>query len=102
MINSKIVKASGTIWSYLKIKNVLQKSNVIFIMGGSSILPVDKAAQLYKKSWAKYIVFCSVGGTFTNHKWKDGEAKAYHKRLIKLGVPRKSILWEGLATNTLD
>lgn len=71
-------------------------------MGGSSILPVDKAAQLYKKSWAKYIAFCSVGGTFTNHKWKDGEAKAYHKRLIKLGVPRKSILWEGLTTNTLD
>ena len=90
------------IWDFLKIKDAAQKADAIFILGGSSLIPVVKAAELYKKGFSKKIVFISKGGTFTNPKWKDGEAKTYFRKLLSLGIPKKDILWVGLTSNTLD
>lgn len=101
-VNAKVKSAAKKIWDFLKIKDAAQKADAIFILGGSSLLPVTKAAELYKKGFSKKIVFISTGGTFTNPKWKAGEAITYLRKLLSLGIPKKDILWAELTSNTLD
>ena len=101
-VNAKVKNAAKKIWNFLKIKDAAQKADAIFVLGGSSLLPVAKAAELYKKGFSKKIVFISTGGTFTNPKWKSGEAKTYFRKLLMLGIPKKDILWAELTSNTLD
>ena len=101
-VNAKVKNAAKKIWNFLKIKDAAQKADAIFVLGGSSLLPVAKAAELYKEGFSKKIVFISTGGTFTNPKWKSGEAKTYFRKLLMLGIPKKDILWAELTSNTLD
>ena len=101
-VNAKVKSAAIKIWDFLKIKDAAHKADAIFILGSSSLLPVTKAAELYKKGFSKKIVFISTGGTFTNPKWKAGEAKTYLRKLLSLGIPKKDILWAELTSNTLD
>jgi len=87
---------------FLCLKDQLKKSEAIFILGGSSLNPVKKAAQLYQNKISDKIFFTSYGGTFTNQDWKEGEAKMYYKTLRTLGVADKNIFWEEATANTLD
>lgn len=101
-VNAKVKSAAKKIWDFLKIVEAEQNADAIFILGGSSLLPVKKAAEIYKEGYSKKIAFISTGGTFTNPRWKDGEARTYFRTLLSLGIPRKDILWGELTSNTID
>ena len=95
-------QAAKILLDFLCLKDQVKKADAIFILGGSSLSPVKKAAELFKKGFSDKIFFISYGGTFTNPDWKEGEAKMYYKTLRALGIPDKNIFWEEATDNTLD
>jgi len=95
-------KAAKILLDFLCLKDQVKKADAIFVLGGSSLFPVKKAAVLFKKGFSDKIFFISYGGTFTNPDWKEGEAKMYYKTLRALGIPDKNILLEEATDNTLD
>ena len=94
---------AARILDFLKAEDPPEQADVIFILGGSSVAPVVRAAQLYKDGYAPNIAFVSIGGRFGgDHVWGVPEHIKYKDVLNDLGVPDKSILSAGLTTNTLD
>ncbi len=51
-------------WDFLSMEDKVEHADVIWIMGGSSLLPVTRASELYKQGFAPKIAFISKGGTF--------------------------------------
>lgn len=101
--NEQLEKAVETFFGYLNLKDKPEKADVIFIVGGSSIKPTEKAAQLYKDGYAKKIAFTALGGTYGGDKiWGMPEYEMYKKTLINLGIKEDAIVTRGLATNTLN
>lgn len=94
---------AARILDFLKVEDPPEQADVIFILGGSSVAPVVRAAQLYKDGYAPNIAFVSIGGRFGgDHVWGVPEHIKYKDVLNDLGVPDKSILCDGLSTNTLE
>lgn len=88
---------------FLRLEDQPEKSDVIFILGGSSLAPVRYAAKLYHKGFAPYIAFISIGGYFGGDKvWGVPEHIKYRQVLNNLGIPDTSIFSAGLSTNTLE
>jgi len=102
-MDKKTKNALEVVFDYLKISDKPQKADVIFICGGSSYLPVVKAAELYKKGFAKKIVTISKWGTFSLPETKDkGEAYCFAQKLKKLGIPESDIFAKSIIRNTLE
>lgn len=97
-------KAIKIIFDYLAVKDELRKSDAIFLVGGSSLLPCKKVAELYKKGYAKYIFSTTKGGVFSNKDYENagGEGLFFKKELIRLGIPESAIFIKNEAMNTLD
>ena len=94
-------QAAQTFFNYLNITDQPEEADVIFIVGGSSIKPTEKAAQLYKAGYAKKIAFVAIGGTFGGDKvWGMSEYEMYKKTLMELGIEEDAIMYSGLGTNT--
>jgi len=76
------------------------KSDVILIPGASQSQLMEKAAELYNRGFAKYIL--PSGGA--NYKLPNYESEwDYLKTIgIQLGVPEKAILKEDKAQNTFE
>lgn len=88
---------------FLRLEDRPEKADVIFILGGSTLSPVVRAAELYHSGYAPKIAFISIGGRFGgNHVWGIPEYIKYHETLLGLGIPEKSIISEGLSSNTLE
>jgi len=96
----ELEKAIRTFFDYLRVEDKLEKSDAIFILGGSTIAPAEKAAELYKQGYAKYIVALAKRGTFSNPEWQVDEHQKYREVLEGLGVPSEAILTESIGTNT--
>ena len=89
-------------WDLLNVKDAPEKSDVIFILGGSSLAPVQRAYELYKQGYAPKIAFISTGGNFGGEKiWGIPENQKYREVLLELGVQPGDIITQGLTTNTL-
>lgn len=98
----KIQEQAKIIWDYLNIVDVPQKADVIFVLGGSTINPIKKAAKLFKADFASKIAFISIGGTFGSKYWKMSESAKYHQELLNLGIKENCILYDELSRNTLE
>ena len=48
---------SRLVWDFLGIQDQVRNADVIYILGSSSLAPVEKAAQLYAQGWAPRIAF---------------------------------------------
>jgi uncharacterized SAM-binding protein YcdF (DUF218 family) len=95
-------EAKKTVLNYLDLKDTPRKADVIFVLGGSSLEPVRKAAELYKGGFAPKVAFISTGGTYGGEKvFGMKEHEKYWDVLIEAGVAPKDIITEGLTTNTL-
>ncbi|PIR83432.1 hypothetical protein COU19_00525 [Candidatus Kaiserbacteria bacterium CG10_big_fil_rev_8_21_14_0_10_56_12] len=95
-------EAIETFFDYLNLREEPAQSDVIFILGGASELPAKKAAELYKRGYAKKIGFISTGGKFGGEKiWGVPENKKYRELLEAEGVPEQDIITQGLTSNTL-
>jgi len=49
---SQVRQAAEKVFNYLNIKDEPKAADVIFILGGSSLEPINRAAQLYKEGFA--------------------------------------------------
>ncbi|HEX8924087.1 MAG TPA: YdcF family protein [Patescibacteria group bacterium] len=99
----EITAAMLSCYEFLKLEDVLERADVIFILGGSTVGPARKAAELYKSGYANKIAFISTGGNFGGHKiWGMTEDKKYKEELERLGIPSEAIISKGLTTNTKD
>ena len=80
----------------------LRKADVIFILGGSSLAPVNRAGELCLQGYAPKIAFISTGGRFGGERiWGMPENEKYKEVLLGMGVLADAILTKGLTTNTL-
>ena len=96
-------RAISSFYEYLNVSDKPDNADVIFILGGSSLKPVEKAAELYKEGFASKVAFISTGGKFGGEKiWHKPENEKYKEELIKLGVPEENIIEQGLSSNTLE
>lgn len=93
--HNEVSQAAETVFGYLKVENQPQKAEVIFILGGSSLEPVKRAAQLYYEGFAPKIAFVSQGGKFGGETiWGMSEVEKYKQILFELGIPESDILCE--------
>ena len=78
----------------------IEKSDVILIPGASQLQLIERAAELYNKGFAQYIL--PSGGS--NHKITHYKTEwEYLKTLgIQLGIPKEAILKEDKAQNTFE
>jgi len=94
--------AVETFSEYLNLKEEPEHADAIFILGGSSLAPVERAIELYKAGYAPKIAFISVGGKFGGEKvWGMPENVKYKEILVAAGIPEEAIITEGLTSNTL-
>ncbi|PIQ70499.1 hypothetical protein COV89_00025 [Candidatus Shapirobacteria bacterium CG11_big_fil_rev_8_21_14_0_20_40_12] len=92
---SQVRQAAEKVFNYLNIKDEPKAADVIFILGGSSLEPINRAAQLYKEGFAPKIAFVSQGGKFGGEAvWGMTEVEKYKQVLLELGVSESDIVCE--------
>ncbi len=92
------------LFDYLKIVDNPEIADAIFVLGGSTLEPVEKAYDLYTKGYAPVISFIGTKGTFGEN--ADSVSLEHHEEyrqtLLKKGnVPESVLLSQGIASNTL-
>lgn len=85
---------------FIFVESNLEKSDVIFIPGGSNPQLMERAVDLYNKGFAKYIL--PSGGYNNNIPNYESEWEYLREIGIQLGVPENAILKEDKARNTLE
>ncbi len=101
-VTERVREASLVLENYLNIRQEPERADAIFILGGSSTAPIEKAVELYRSGFAPKIAFISIGGRFGGEKvWGMPEHEKYKKVLLEKGIPDKDILSEGKTGNTL-
>jgi uncharacterized SAM-binding protein YcdF (DUF218 family) len=94
---NEIDNLAKIIWNYMVLNQTLKKADVILALGSNDIRVADRAAELYKKGYAPYII-CSGGIAHTNDinatGWDKSEAVVYKNHLLELGVPEEKIILE--------
>lgn len=64
-----------------------EKSDVIIILGGDNGLRVRKGAELYNAGYASHVILTGIDERF----YRPGRPNWRERRMIALGVPKKSI-----------
>lgn len=94
--------AATKVYDFLNVNDKPEKANVIFILGNSTLTPVEKAAELYHAGYAPKIAFISTGGNFGGQvAFGMPKNQKYKEVLLEKGIPEKAIISDGLTTNTL-
>jgi len=100
--SEQLKQAAQIFFDYLKIEDQPEEADVIFILGGSTLGPTKRAAELYKAGFAGKIAFIAVGGKFSGAQiWGMPEYEMYEKTLKELGIEKDAIMSGALGTNTL-
>lgn len=88
------------ITDFIFVENILFQCDVILVPGGSHKQLAEKAAELYQKGLAKYILFS--GQKNLNITEDISEAEWLKAIAVNLGVPAEQILCENKATHTFE
>ena len=86
------------VWDYMHLDHIIEKADLIFVLGSNDVRVADRAAELYNSGFAPLVV-CS-GGNGKESIFPNAEAEIFSERMVELGVPRRNILLEDKATNT--
>ncbi|MBI2056319.1 MAG: YdcF family protein [Candidatus Sungbacteria bacterium] len=78
----------------------LEQADCILALGSNDVRVAERAAELFLKNWALFIIFSGGRGWLTPEEWKDAEADMFKKRALEMGVPEDKILVENKSTNT--
>lgn len=97
-----ILESTKTILNWLAINDVLEKSDLIFVFGGSTLNQIEKAKELFNQGYSDKILVTGNTGTFNNPDWHKPVAEIYADFLIKNGVPSENILIQNTSMNTLE
>lgn len=100
--SGELEQAAKTFFEYLRVEDKPEKVDAIFVLGGSTTTPAERAAELYKQGYAKYVVAIAMRGTFSNKDWDMDENEKYREVLEELGIPGDAILTSSVSTNTLE
>lgn len=100
MDNQSTDELAKILWEYNNLKQSLQKSDVILVLGSNDIRVAQRGAELFLQGYAPLIIFSGGFGVLTNHLYDKPEAEIFADEAMKLGVPKKKILIENKSTNT--
>jgi len=95
IINKEKIKE---ITKYLFLEAPPRKSDVLLVFGTRHINPIHKTVELYKRGYAKYILFSGGKSKQTG----KNEARTMAKEAIKMGISKDIIMIEDKAENTLE
>ncbi len=100
-----IAESAKLLYKYHQLNQLLEKADIILVLGSHDIRVAEYAADLFKKGLAP-IVVVSGGmahiGDLLDTGWKRTEAEEFADVMIKAGVPDDSIILEKEARNTGD
>ena len=91
-------KPYDCITDFIFVENDILQADIIFMPGGSHPQQMEKAAELYHRGLAPYIL--PSGGY--NSKINETEWNYLRRIGLELGVPEEAILKEDQAKNTFD
>lgn len=94
----KVDKYAKIIWDYMLMNQILEKSDLIFVLGSNDLRVADRAAEIYNQGLAPFVV-CS-GGNGKDSDFIETEAKLFSELMIEKGVPRDRIFLEPNSSNT--
>ncbi|MFA6304544.1 MAG: YdcF family protein [Patescibacteria group bacterium] len=100
MITEQVKQLGKKVCEYLKMNNILEKSDCILVLGSYDERVAIRASELYLQGLAPLLVFSGGFGKFAKDNWGEAEADHFAKIAIKMGVPKKNILIENQSTNT--
>lgn len=91
-------KGYESISDFIFMEDPLEKADVILIPGGSQIALIEKAVELHKRGYAKYIL---PSGSY-NKKIDQTECAFLVEEGVKLGLTEDVFIREDKATHTFD
>jgi len=94
------LKLAEIIWEYMLMHSILEKSELILVLGNNDIRVAQHAAKLWLDGYANYILFSGDLGNLTEGKWTRPEYEVFREVALSMGVPYERILVEKCATNT--
>jgi uncharacterized SAM-binding protein YcdF (DUF218 family) len=100
MIDNEILLLAKKLWDYHHMNHVLEKADVILVLGSHDLRVAERGAELWLQGWAPLLVFSGGLGNLTQHIWKETEADQFARIAMDLGVPAEAILVENRSTNT--
>ena len=100
MITKEVTQLAKKLCEYLKLNQVLEKSDCILVLGTYDERLAVRGAELHLQSYAPLIVFSGGFGQFAKDNWGEAEADHFKKIALAMGVPEKDILIENKSTNT--
>ena len=96
----KMIHHVDFITDFIFVENILSPCDIILVLGGSHRQLAQKAAELYQKGLAKYILFS--GQKNPNIAEDISEAEWLKAIAVNLGVPAGQILCENKAAHTFE
>lgn len=88
------------VWDSLYDEDALEKGDLIIAFGCADKAVGERAAQLWLKGFAPYVLFSGGLGKGTKGRLCASEAEGYRDIAIRMGVPESHILLETCSTNT--
>lgn len=90
------------VWNYMLLNDFPKRSDGIVCLGSHDTRVAERAAELFLKGMASYVVFSGGLGRLTNGIFKEAEAEIFARTAITLGVPKDKVFIEKESTNTGD
>lgn len=100
LITWEYLQLAEIIWEYMLMRNTMEKSELILVLGNNDIRVAQHAAQLWLDGYAQYIMFSGDLGNLTEGTWTSPEYAVFRDVALKMGVPSNRILVEKCAKNT--
>lgn len=100
--DQEIKNLTTIVMNWLVVSDPLEKSDLIFVFGGSTFNQIEKAKELFDQGYSDKILVTGNTGTFNNPDWHKPVAEIYADFLIKNGIPSKNILIQNNSMNTLE
>jgi len=100
MTTAELDTAAKIIWDYHHMHHKLQKAEAIFVLCSMDTSVANRAAELYKNGYGKYVVVSGGVGKLTLDLFTKPEAEVFEDILLDCGVPKDKIILESKSTNT--
>ncbi|WFB08363.1 YdcF family protein [Streptomyces sp. LX-29] len=100
MISAQAWDDARVVWDYHQMHHSPKPCSVAIGLGSHDLSVATAAAEAYKAGMVPVIVFTGANSPTTRSRFPEGEAIAYRKHAVGLGVPADAILVDTNATNT--
>ncbi|MCX6824634.1 MAG: YdcF family protein [candidate division SR1 bacterium] len=102
-MTEEILELSKILWDYHHLNHILEKSDIIMVLGSQDIRVAKRGVELYKQGLADKILFSGGIGRLTQADKKfqgTTEADRFAEIAIESGIPKEKIIIENKSTNT--